>query len=97
MKNLGLLVSLKAKQGKENEVASFLKSAESLARKEDKTITWYAFQIDEKTFGIMDTFEKEEGREAHINGEIAKALFANAEELLSEEPKIQKLTILAAK
>ncbi|MBT0608317.1 putative quinol monooxygenase [Aequorivita echinoideorum] len=97
MKKLGLLATLKAKSGKEAEVESFIKGAIELARQEEKTITWYSFKIDNNTFGIFDTFENEEGREAHLNGEIAKALMENASELLSEDPKIQKIDVLAAK
>jgi quinol monooxygenase YgiN len=48
-------------------------------------------------FGIFDTFNDEAGREAHLNGEIAKALMANAKELLSGDPQINKIGILAAK
>jgi hypothetical protein len=28
---------------------------------EEMTVTWYAFQIDENTYWIFDTFESEEG------------------------------------
>ena len=97
MKNLGLLVTVKARQGKENDVAQFLSSAVALANQEDKTLTWYAFQVDAETFGVFDTFENESGREAHLSGEIAKALMANAAVLLSEAPKIEKINILGAK
>ncbi len=97
MKKLGLLATLKAKSGKEQEVHDFIKGAVDLARKEDKTLTWYSFKIDENTFGIFDTFETEEGREAHLNGDIAKALMEHADRLLSEDPKIQKIEILSAK
>jgi len=97
MKNLGLLATLKAKAGKENEVESFIKGAIDLAKKEEKTLTWYSFKIDKNTFGIFDTFENEEGREAHLNGDIAKALMENASALLSEDPKIQKVEVLSAK
>ncbi|CAM3501188.1 putative quinol monooxygenase [Aequorivita lipolytica] len=97
MKKLGLLVSLKAKSGKESEVESFIKGAIELALEENKTITWYSFKIDSSTFGIFDTFENEEGREAHLNGDIAKALMENADRLLSEAPQIQKIEILSAK
>jgi len=34
---------------------------------------------------------------AHVNGEIAKALFAKARELFVREPKVHKIEILAAK
>lgn len=97
MKKLGLLATLKAKSGKESEVELFIKGAIELARQENKTLTWYSFKIDSNTFGIFDTFENEQGREAHLNGDIAKALMQNADRLLSEAPQIQKIEILSAK
>ena len=97
MEKYGLLATLKAKAGKESEVSKFLSDALELAKKEEKTISWYSFQIDKNTFGIFDTFEGEEGREAHLNGEIAKKLMANADALLSEQPDIKKIDLLAAK
>lgn len=96
MKNLGILVTLKAKKGKEMEVSNFIREAVNLARREEKTITWYSYKIDESTFGIFDTFEKESGREAHLNGEIASALMEKASELLSEPPSVKKVEILSA-
>ncbi len=96
MKNLGLLAILKAKEGKEIQVANFIQGAVDLARREEKTITWYSFKIDKSTFGIFDTFENEEGRDAHLNGSIATALMEKAPDLLSEDPKIQKIDILSA-
>lgn len=92
-----LLVRLKAKSGKELEVANFITGALPLAIEEPDTTTWYAIQIDESTFGIFDTFPHEEGREAHLTGKIANALMANASELLAEDPVIEKANILAAK
>ena len=97
MERYALLAILKAKAGKENEVSKFLSDAVELAKKEEKTISWYSFQIDNNTFGIFDTFEGEDGRDAHLNGEIAEKLMASAEALLSEQPDIKKIDILAAK
>ena len=97
MEVLALLATVKAKPGKETEVLKFLTEALPMAQNEPGTIRWYALQLGESTFGIFDTFASEEGREAHLNGEIAKALMNNAEELLSEAPKIEKVKILAAK
>jgi quinol monooxygenase YgiN len=48
-------------------------------------------------YGIFDTFADENGRNAHLNGEIAKALFAKADELLAQAPKIEKPEVLASK
>jgi len=53
--------------------------------------------MSDNTFGIFDTFDDEAGRNAHLNGEIAKALMANADKLLAKPPKIDKLEILATK
>lgn len=92
-----LLVKLKAKLGKEQEVANFITNALPLAIEEPDTITWYAIKIDSSTFGIFDTFPHEEGRQAHLTGEIANALMANASELLVEDPTIEKVKILASK
>lgn len=97
MKNLGLLVTVVAKNGKEAAVSQFLSAAVELANQENQTISWYAFQIDNATFGVFDTFEGDQGRDAHLNGEIAKALMANADILLSEAPSIKKIDILASK
>ncbi len=97
MKNLGLLAILKAKPEQAATVANFIKGAVDLARKEQKTLTWYSFRVDTNTFGIFDTFENESGREAHLNGEIAKALMGKADELLSSAPDIKKIDILSSK
>ncbi|HEY2867482.1 MAG TPA: antibiotic biosynthesis monooxygenase [Pyrinomonadaceae bacterium] len=86
-----------AKPGKEAEVEAFLKSALELANKEPLTVTWYAIKFSANTFGIFDTFESDEGRDAHLNGPIAAALMAKADELLAEPPHIEKVDLIAAK
>ncbi|MBV9885785.1 MAG: antibiotic biosynthesis monooxygenase [Acidobacteria bacterium] len=97
MEKLAIWAYLEAKPGKEKEVEEFLKSAQPLAEKESGTIAWYAVKISPSTFGIFDTFADDAGRDAHVNGEIAKALFAKAKDLLAKEPFISKPEILAVK
>jgi len=94
---LGILALLQAKPGKEQEVEAFLKSAQPLAAAESGTTTWYAVKLGPGRFGIFDTFKDEAGRNAHLTGEIAKALFAKAEELFAIPPQVEMLEILAAK
>jgi quinol monooxygenase YgiN len=96
MKKLGLLITLKAKSGKELELLNFLNEAVNLARREEKTITWYSFRIDHSTFGVFDTFENESGREAHLQGAIASGIIELAPDLLMEAPTIEKVEILSA-
>jgi quinol monooxygenase YgiN len=97
MVQYALYGSLKAKAGKEAEVEAFLRQGAELARKETGTVTWYAIREDDGQYGIFDTFNDEAGREAHLNGEIAKALMAKADELLREPPKIHKIQVIAVK
>jgi quinol monooxygenase YgiN len=97
MSKLAIWAQVEAKAGKEQDVAQFLKSAQALAEKEQGTLTWYAVKLGEAKFGIFDTFADEKGREAHLNGEIAKALFGKARELFVREPEVHKLEVLAAK
>ena len=97
MEKLALLARVEAKVGKEEEVLAFLKSALPLAEAEPDTIRWYALQIGPSTFGIFDTFATEDARQAHLSGEIAKALMANADELLSVPPVIEMVKLLAIK
>lgn len=97
MAKLGLLANIEAKTGKEAEVESMLTGALALAQAEAGTRSWYAFKLGPSTFGIFDTFDDEAGREAHLNGEIAKALMGKADELLAKPPQIDKVDLLAAK
>lgn len=97
MDKFALLALLEAKPGKEKEVEEFLKSAQPLAAREAGTTTWYAVKLGPAKFGIFDTFRDEAGRNAHLSGEIAKALMAKASELLATPPQIEKLDILASK
>ena len=97
MDKLAILALLHAKAGKENEVEQFLKSAQPLAEREAGTTTWYAVKLGPAQFGIFDTFKDENGRNAHLSGDIAKALMAKAAELFDTPPKIEKLEILASK
>lgn len=97
MDTLALWVQLEAKPGKEQEVEQFLKSAQPLAEREQGTTTWFAIKMGPSKFGIFDTFADEKSRNAHLNGEIAKALFSKAQDLFAKEPQIDKPAILAAK
>jgi quinol monooxygenase YgiN len=97
MAKYALYVPLKAKPGKENDVKAFLKQGAAMARNESGTVSWYALDEDEGRFSVFDTFNDEAGRDAHLNGDIAKALMAKADELFADPIKIFKITILAEK
>ncbi|MDX8152177.1 antibiotic biosynthesis monooxygenase [Patulibacter brassicae] len=95
--NVGILALLHAKAGKGEELRSFLEAGRALAVKEEGTVNWYAFQVDELTFGIFDTFADDSGRDAHLNGEIAKGLGTITPELLDGDPDLRKVDLVAVK
>lgn len=97
MEKFAILARVEPKAGKEEEVLAFLKSALPLAIGEVDTVRWYALQLGPSTFGIFDTFESTEGRKAHLSGQIAAALMANASELLSKAPIIEMVDLIAVK
>ena len=98
--NVALLVTLTARPGQEQALKEFLMGGRAIVIDEPGTQSWYAYQVDDRTFGIYDTFADEAGRQAHLNGGVAKALMANAEELLQDfdaATAIRPVTILAVK
>jgi len=92
-----LFVRLEAKAGKEDEVEGFLKSGLALVQEEPDTIAWFAIRMGSSTFGIFDAFPDDAGRQAHLNGRVAAALMAKASDLLAQPPRIEKVSVLAAK
>ncbi len=97
MVRVALWVVLKAKPGKEAAVASFLEGGLALANQESFTPVWFALRIDASTFAIFDAFADDAGRKAHLGGQIAAALMAQAPDLLAEAPTISQVDVLAAK
>ena len=93
----GLFARLEAKPGKEEEVAAFLMQGLELANQEGTTPVWFALRLGPTTFAIFDSFEDEAGRQAHLDGPIAKALMAKAGELFAAPPSIERVEVLGAK
>ena len=97
MATKAIWVMLKAKPGKEADVEAFLKQGAAMSNDEPQTVTWYGVKIAPGMYGVFDTFDDEAGRDAHLTGEIAKALMAKAPDLFSNEIKIERMEILASK
>jgi quinol monooxygenase YgiN len=93
----GIFLRLEAKSGKEKELAAFLMQGLELANQETTTPVWFALRLGGGSFAIFDAFADEKGRQAHLNGPIAKALMAQAPHLLAEPPAIQQVEVMGAK
>jgi quinol monooxygenase YgiN len=99
MSKYALYVPIEAKPGKEQAVADFLRSALPLVNSEPGTVAWFAIEEGPGKFAIFDTFDDENGREAHLNGKVAAALMekARAGDLFAKPPEIFKIAVLADK
>ena len=93
----GLIVRLEAKAGTEEELASFLRDALPLVQAEGETIAWLALRAGTTSFAIVDVFPDDAGRQAHLDGAVARTLLGRADELLAEPPGIEPVDVLAAK
>jgi quinol monooxygenase YgiN len=94
---LGILALLEAKPGKGDELAAFLQAGRELALAEQGTVTWYAFRINDSSYGIFDTFETDDARDAHLAGQIPQALGQVAPDLLASAPDIRTVDVVAVK
>lgn len=84
-----LIVTVKAQPGKGDQALNYLAGLSPLkiVDKEKGTKTWYIVRFDKDTFYVFDTFKNDEGREAHIAGEIPKAVNAKPDLFLPLEVK----------
>jgi len=94
---VGLLVRLEARPGKEADVEAFLNDGLAIVRNEPETTAWFALRMGPSSFGIFDVFPNDSGRQAHLNGQVAAALMARADELFDEPPDIGQVEVLASK
>jgi quinol monooxygenase YgiN len=95
MTTVELMVRLEAKEGMEEELAGFLRSAVPLVEDEPATVAWFALRLGPSSFAIVDAFPDESGRQAHLDGPVAAALLGKADELLAEPPSIEPADVLA--
>jgi quinol monooxygenase YgiN len=94
---VGLFVRLEAKPGKERAVRDFLISGLDLTNQEAGTPIWFALQLSPTTFGVFDAFASDADRQAHLAGNMAKALMSRVEELLAKPPSVEPVDVLAVK
>jgi quinol monooxygenase YgiN len=97
MVRVGLLVRLQAKPGREMDVENLLREALQLVDAEEDTLVWFAVRLAPDTFAIFDAFPDDEGRQAHLSGQVASALMEKGPELLAAQPTVEHADIIAGK
>ena len=93
---VGLLIRLEAAPGREGDVQSLLEGGLSMVNEEPKTTAWFGIRLGEATFGIFDAFPDEDGRQAHLSGQVAQALADNPE-FFAEQPSIEQVDVIRSK
>lgn len=94
---VGLCVRLEAQHGKEDELLGFLGRGTEIADRESTTPVWFAVRLGRTKFLVFDSFADDSGRQAHLGGPIAQALFANASTLLATPPVIEPFDVVGFK
>ena len=94
--NVGYLIRLEAKTGKEADIERILQNTLARVQHEPGITTWFAFRLGPSTFGIFDVFRDEQALQAHFSEE-ALARMQEADELLAQPRIMEKVDILAAK
>lgn len=95
--NKRLLIRLETQPGKEGDVASFLEQGLPIVQDEPATIAWFGVRMGPSSYGIIDYFPDETGRQAHLTGRVAQATTQRASELFASPPAIEQLDVLASK
>lgn len=93
---VGLLLTVEANPGAEDEVAKLFAGALPIVNDEPATIAWFAIRLGPSTFGVFDAFPDDTGRQAHLTGQVPKVLNENAH-LFASAPEIKTVDVLADK
>lgn len=93
------VIPFKAKPGQGAEVARLIAAARPHVDAEPGTPLWLVLRsnADPDTVFLVDLFRDAAGREAHLNGEAAKLIFATVPPLLEVEPVIHPADLIAGK
>ena len=78
-------------------VAQFLRDAQPLVVAEEKTLAWFALQLDDGDYGIFDVFPDNGGRFAHLAGHVPRELVKHSLSLLGSMPDLEVINVLAEK
>ncbi|GJJ14118.1 hypothetical protein Clacol_008375 [Clathrus columnatus] len=94
---VGLFVPLVAKPEQSQALSDFIGVGRQIvSEKEPLTKEWFGVKFSETEYAIFDTFADDTGRDAHLSGDVAKALGEHGPNLLSENPQINKVEILTS-
>ncbi len=94
MVTVGLLIRVETKPDKVGELEAFVENLQKV-EKEQATTVCLAMRLGPTSFGVVTAFPDDAGRQAHLaaNADV----LAQAGQLLTQPPSIERLEVIAAK
>jgi quinol monooxygenase YgiN len=95
MVTVGLLIRVETKPDKGDELEALLIENLKKVEQEEATTVCFAMRLGPTSFGVVTAFPDDAGRQAHLaaNADV----LAQAGELLTQPPSIERLEVIAAK
>lgn len=93
----GLLLTFKARDGREEDVVAFLQGAKELVNIEPGTTAWFAIRLENGEYGIFDVFPDNGARFSHLTGHVPRELAKHSLELLGSIPNLRMVNVLEEK
>lgn len=84
-------------QTDEDTMDTFLEDLATEVSWEKATQAWFAIRYMRGEFGMYSVYDDEAGREAHLQGEPAKKVFAAEHKLMNAAPRVTKIELLGCK
>nr|GAT42440.1 predicted protein [Mycena chlorophos] len=93
---VGVTLFVTPKPDQVDAFREFLVGAIPLVDQEDFTPFWYAVELADKSFGIIEFFADEASLEKHLAGGVKGALNQNADKFLTSLPEVKKIDVLSS-
>lgn len=93
----GLLVTFKARSGREPEIEQFLRDARFMVMEEPNTTAWFAIRTDAGEYGLFDVFPDNGARFLHLVGHLPRELAKHARAWLGSLPELEMVSVHAEK
>lgn len=92
-----VMLTFKAKAGRENDAEVFLRYAKELVLNERNTTAWFALHSEDGEYGIFDSFPGHEDRFMHLIGHVPRELAKQAFSILGSVPNLEMMHVQAEK
>lgn len=94
----GILLTFKAKPGREPEMEEFLLYARRVVMEEEpNTTAWFAMRTEDGGYSLFDVFPDNGARFVHLVGHVPRELARRAMTLLGSVPEVELVSVQAEK